>query len=143
MALPKRFHIQIVTDERLLAKKGISSAIDPDARFGRKSISKSFFGYKTHLTMTEEEIITDLVVTPGNEDDGRQLQTLVNNSRKKHPTIKEVFADTAYSSKDNLSFLQTENIKANFPLNPIVYGQRKGTRKRIEHKMLNLRTHIE
>jgi hypothetical protein len=116
---------QIVKDERLLTKKGIRSAVDPDARFGRKSDSKSFYGYKNHIAMTEEEIITDLVVTSGNEDDGKQLQPLVNNSRKKHLTIKEVFADTAYSSKDNLSFLQTENIKANIPLNPIVYGQRK------------------
>lgn len=35
---------QIVEDERLLANKGIMSAIDPEARFGWKSNTKSFFG---------------------------------------------------------------------------------------------------
>jgi desulfoferrodoxin (superoxide reductase-like protein) len=34
----------IVEDERLLARKGIQSAIDPDARFGWKSNTTSFFG---------------------------------------------------------------------------------------------------
>lgn len=60
-ALSDKLHIakEIVEDERLLANKDIRSAIDPDARFGWKSQTKSFFGYKEHLAMTEEEIITD------------------------------------------------------------------------------------
>jgi len=41
-------HIRIaktmVKEERLLARKGIQSAIDPDARFGWKSTTTSFFG---------------------------------------------------------------------------------------------------
>ncbi|KJB84984.1 hypothetical protein AZ66_27450 [Paenibacillus sp. E194] len=48
---------QIVEDERQLSHKGILLAIDPDARFGWKSSSKSFFGYKEHIAMTEEEIL--------------------------------------------------------------------------------------
>lgn len=116
---------QIVKDERLLTNKGIRSAIDPDARFGRKSTSKSFYGYKNHIAMTEEEIITAVHVTPGNEADGTQLQALVNKSLKQELTIEEVLADTAYSSKDNLKFLQKEEMDASIPLNPIVYGQRE------------------
>lgn len=68
--------------------------------------------------MTEEEIITAIHVTPGNEDDGKQLQTLVNKTREQHITIDEVLADTAYSGKGNLSFLQTEEIKASILLYP-------------------------
>jgi transposase len=116
---------QIVEDERLLTNKGIQSAIEPDARFGRKSKSKSFYGYKNHLAMTEEEIITAIHVTPGNEDDGKQLKTLVNKTTEQQITIEEVFADTAYSGKDNLNFLQKEEIKASIPLNPAVYGTRE------------------
>ncbi|CAG7650228.1 hypothetical protein PAECIP111802_04670 [Paenibacillus allorhizosphaerae] len=50
-AISEKLHIakQIVEDERLLANKGIRSAIDPEARFSWKSSSKSFFGYKEHL----------------------------------------------------------------------------------------------
>jgi len=61
---------QIVEDERFLALKGVLSAIDPDARFGWKSSTKSFFGYKEHIAMTEEEIITAVEVTSGTADDG-------------------------------------------------------------------------
>jgi hypothetical protein len=68
---------QIVEDERLLANKGIMSAIDPEARFGGKSSTKSFFGYKNHIAMTEEEIITAVEMTGGSTDDGKQLPNLL------------------------------------------------------------------
>jgi hypothetical protein len=71
---------QIVEDERLLANKGVMSAIDPDARFGWKSNTKSFFGYKSHIAMTEEEMITAVEVTGGSHDDGKQLTTLLERS---------------------------------------------------------------
>jgi len=53
-ALKKQIRIAkaVVEDERLLAYKGIRSAIDPDARFGWKNSATSFFGYKEHLAMT-------------------------------------------------------------------------------------------
>ncbi|AJY75450.1 hypothetical protein VN24_13835 [Paenibacillus beijingensis] len=46
---------KIVSDERLLSWKGVQSAIDPDARFGWKSATTSFFGYNESITMTEEK----------------------------------------------------------------------------------------
>ncbi|MBT2697177.1 hypothetical protein J7E79_07105 [Bacillus sp. ISL-40] len=54
---------QIIEDERLLTNKGISSAVDSDARFGRKSKSRTFYGYKNHIAMTEEEIFTAIHIT--------------------------------------------------------------------------------
>jgi hypothetical protein len=38
---------------------------DQDAKVGHKSVDSSFFGYKTHMAMTEERIITAAVVTTG------------------------------------------------------------------------------
>ncbi|WP_408006191.1 IS1182 family transposase [Pseudalkalibacillus sp. A8] len=116
---------RIVEDERLLSKKGILSAVDPDARFGWKSTTKSFYGYKNHLAMTEEEIITGVQVTPGNVDDGKQLKELVNQSKAGGMEVNEILADTAYSSKHNLSYLQQNLITASIPLNPSVYGARE------------------
>lgn len=75
--------------------------------------------------MTEEEIITAVHVTPGNEVDGKHLLTLVNKTVEQELMIEEVLADTAYSSKENLRFLQKEEIDASIPLNPIVYGKRE------------------
>jgi hypothetical protein len=62
--------------------------------------------------MTEKEIITSIHVTPGNKDDGKLLQTIVNKTIEQQLTIEKVLADTAYSGKDNLSFLQQEKITA-------------------------------
>jgi transposase len=112
---------QIVEDERLLANKGVMSAIDPDARFGWKSNTKSFYGYKQHLAMTEEEIITAVEVTGGNEDDGKQLSKLVEDTIRTGVQVKKVTADTAYSGKDNLAALKSKEIQAVIPLNPIVH----------------------
>lgn len=52
-------------------------AEDAEARVGHKSADSAFFGYKTHLAMTEERIITAAVVTTGEKNDGKQLQDLI------------------------------------------------------------------
>ncbi|HYE69779.1 MAG TPA: IS1182 family transposase [Anaerovoracaceae bacterium] len=118
---------QIVEDERLLSNKGILSAIDPDARFGWKSSTTSFFGYKEHIAMTEEEIITAVKVTTGTEDDGKQLGDLLKQSLESGMKVEEIIADTAYSGKDNLAIMKKETIQPVVPLNPIVHegGQKQ------------------
>lgn len=118
---------QIVEDERLLAFKGIQSAVDPDARLGWKSEEQSFFGYKSHLAMTEERIITAVEVTSGEKADGNYLQTLVNRTKEAGMEVKEVLADCAYSGKDNLDYLYEDEITPTIPLNPQVLEDRKDT----------------
>ena len=54
---------------------------DQDARVGHKSADSSFFGYKTHLAMTEERIITAAVITTGEKSDGKQLHKLIEKSK--------------------------------------------------------------
>jgi len=53
---------------------------DEDAKLGHKTADTSFFGYKTHLAMSEERIITAATVTTGEKTDGKQLQTLIEKS---------------------------------------------------------------
>ncbi|WP_442956083.1 IS1182 family transposase [Paenibacillus sp. MMO-177] len=113
---------QIVEDERLLSSKGVLSAIDPDARFGWKSSTKSFFGYKEHIAITEEEIITALEVTPGSTDDGKQLPVLLEQAKANGIDVVEIIADKAYSGKDNLEIMKTETISPVVPLHPVVHG---------------------
>jgi hypothetical protein len=112
---------QIVEDERLLAHKGVRSAIDPEARFGWKSQTRSFFGYKEHIAMTEEEIITTITVTPRTVDDGKQLPSLLHQTQVQGIQVQEVLADTAYSRLENLKLLREKEITATIPLNPSVY----------------------
>jgi transposase len=54
---------------------------DPDARTGHKTQDSSFFGYKTHIAMTEERIITAAVVTSAEKGDGPELPTLLEISQ--------------------------------------------------------------
>lgn len=73
-----------------------------------------------HLAITEERIITAIEVTTGEVSDGKYLETLVEKSKRNSIEVKEVLADAAYSSKNNLEYMDKEGIKAIPPLNPIV-----------------------
>lgn len=82
---------------------------DADARVGHKTADTSFFGYKTHIAMTDERIITAAVVTSGERSDGEQLEALVEKSRDAGLNVKTVIGDTAYSGKANLELAESKN----------------------------------
>lgn len=75
---------------------------DEDARIGHKSEDDTFFGYKTHIAMSDERIITAATVTSGEKGDGPQLEELVRQSRANGMVVETVVGDTAYSGKDNI-----------------------------------------
>ena len=97
-----------------------SRSIDKDARLGHKSEDKSFYGYKTHIAMTEDRIITAAAITSGEAFDGTELPELVKKSRDAGVTIDEVIADTAYSTLDNLKDAKANDYKLISRLNPKV-----------------------
>jgi hypothetical protein len=101
-------------------KEKLSYSNDPDARTGHKSEDSSFFGFKTHLAMSEERIITAAVVTTGEKSDGKFLQELVHKSQKAGVEIDTVIGDTAYSEKDNISYANENGIILVSKLHPIV-----------------------
>lgn len=99
---------------------------DQDARVGHKSADTSFFGYKTHIAMTEERIITAAIVTTGEKHDGKQLQALIEKSKAAGMEVKTVIGDTAYSEKDNLAYSKENERELISKLNPqISQGARK------------------
>ncbi|MNF65934.1 Transposase DDE domain protein [compost metagenome] len=99
---------------------------DTDAKTGHKSADNSFFGYKTHLAMTEERIITAAVVTSGEKGDGPELPKLLEISQENGIDVDTVIGDTAYSGKENLKLTSAQNIKVVARLNPSIS---QGTRK--------------
>ncbi|WP_110930239.1 IS1182 family transposase [Paenibacillus bouchesdurhonensis] len=107
-------------------------AADPDARVGHKSADSAFFGYKTHLAMTEERIITAAVITTGEKNDGKQLKTLIEKSQASGMLISTVIGDAAYSEKDNLTYAKNNEIELVAKLNPLIT---QGARKK-EHEFL-------
>jgi hypothetical protein len=99
---------------------------DMDAKIGHKSEDSSFFGYKTHIAMTEERIITAAVVTSGERGDGPELPTLLEMSQKNGIDVDTIIGDTAYSGKENIKLTSSQDIKIVAKLNPsITQGCRK------------------
>jgi len=102
------------------------SANDTDAKIGHKTSDTSFFGYKTHLAMTEERIITAAIITSGEKSDGKQLKCLIEKSRKTGMKIDTVIGDKAYSEKENIEYACSEKLQLISKLNSsITQGLRK------------------
>lgn len=108
------------TGEQLVFSK------DTDAKTGHKSADSPFFGYKTHLAMSEERIITAAVVTSGEKGDGPELPKLLKISQENGMDVEAVIGDAAYSGKENLKIARDQSIKIVAKLNPsITQGFRK------------------
>jgi len=127
---------KIVSDERLLAWKGVQSAIDPDARFGWKSATSSFFGYKESIAMTEDGIITAMKIEAGNASDPKAFPELLAQTSETGLVIKEVLADKAYGSFINLKLLEKDGITPTIKLNEMMlYGHQDEQREKfVYHK---------
>ena len=50
---------------------------DQDVKIGHKTADTSFFGYKTHIAMTPERIVTAATITSGEKHDGQELVNLI------------------------------------------------------------------
>jgi transposase len=107
---------------------------DQDAKIGHKSADSSFFGYKTHIAMTEERIITAAIVTTGEKNDGKQLQTLIEKSKATGMEVKSVIGDMAYSEKDNIVYTKGNRIELIAKLNPLIT---QGARKKEDEFLFN------
>ena len=99
---------------------------DEDAKIGHKTADSSFFGYKTHIAMSEERIITAATITTGEKNDGKQLETLIEKSIEAGIEVETVIGDAAYSEKGNIEYTNTNEIKLVSKLNPsVTQGYRK------------------
>ena len=107
-------------------QENLTLSKDTDAKIGHKSAESLFFGYKTHLAMTEERIITAAVVTSGEKGDGPELPKLLEISQENGIDVNTIIGDAAYSGKENLKITNEQNTKIVARLNPtITQGNRK------------------
>ncbi|WP_165044890.1 IS1182 family transposase [Dysgonomonas sp. ZJ709] len=96
------------------------STTDTDARVGHKTKDTSFFGFKTHIAMSEERIITAATITSGEKGDGYQLPSLVEISKANGIQLDTIVADTAYSSAYNLRLAHNQQIELVSKLHPSI-----------------------
>ena len=100
----KKLKEQIKQIKQLLEEdeiRKIRSKDDQDARFGHKTPTSTFFGYKNHIAMTEERLIAGISVTDGSAPDGQQLPNLIEKAEKNGISVTEVIGDMAYVSEEN------------------------------------------
>lgn len=130
---PQIAHVPAVKERLNLLKEVVndyqehlSYSSDVDAQKGHKTADSSFFGYKTHIALSDERIITAAVITTGEKSDGKYLQELIEKSEQAGIKVDTVIGDTAYSEKANIEYTNRENIALVSKLNPVIS---EGTRK--------------
>jgi len=79
---------------------------DPDARFGRKSEDKGFYGYKEHCALDADSgLIVVSETTPGQVSDHQVFVPLLDGQPQ------EITADKAYDSRENRAILSARGVK--------------------------------
>lgn len=107
---------------------------DEDAKVGHKTYDTSFFGYKTHIAMTEERIITAATVTSGEKHDGKQLKALVEKSIEAGIELENIIGDAAYSEKENIDYAKEENLNLISKLSKTVsHGNSRQSQTKFEY----------
>lgn len=131
---PKIAHIPAVKEKLNVLKEVVEDyqehlhySADEEARVGHKTADSSFFGYKTHIAMSDERIITAAIVTTGEKSDGKYLRQLVEKSQCTGMKIETIIGDAAYSEKRNIQFTNQNELQLVAKLNPSVS---EGTRKK-------------
>lgn len=103
-----------------------SSVIDRDARLGHKTKDSDFFGYKTHIAITPERIVTAAVVSSGEKGDSDYATELIEKTESAGVQVDAMIGDGAYATKDILSYANDENrddkITVVAPLHPFVFN---------------------
>jgi len=111
-------------------KKG-ESPRDPSAQWGvkhtrmvrdengkKRKVPEYFYGYKMHTSFNAEaQMITSVVVSPGQRYDGHYLPSLIESDLAQGLPIEVCTADRGYDDTDNHFFLQTRGIRSAIHLN--------------------------
>jgi IS5 family transposase len=100
---------------RRVAKDRVISTVDPDARHGHKTQSRSFDCYKGHVAVDpDSEIITNTTVTPGNAGDASVAEELIGDlvDDDQRDGNTKVFGDSAYGTGEFQQHLDDNDISS-------------------------------
>jgi hypothetical protein len=104
---------------RRVAADRVISTVDPEARHGHKTKSRSFDGYKGHVAIDpDSEIITATEVTAGNVGDGAVAEMLIGpeleEARKADAAEPvEIYGDASYGTADLVEKIEAAGAEAN------------------------------
>ena len=94
----------------------IVSPIDADARYGAKSKTKKFHGYKANITETvKSRFITNVMAMPGNMHDGNITSEMVLEQKYHDIVPEKLIGDAAYSTASHRKKLYDSGTKVVAP----------------------------
>lgn len=94
---------------------------DPDAKWGHKTKTYSFFGYKIHLIVdVHSQLPIEVIVTSGQVADNTQAIPLLEQAQTQHPdlTFLATSMDSAYDDQAIYERYTQDGIAPIIPLNP-------------------------
>jgi len=109
---------------RRVAPDRVISTVDPEARHGHKTASRSFDGYKGHIAVDpDSEIIVKTEVTPGNASDASAAPALLSDVLAAEPEANkaagaEVYGDSSYGTAELVEQLEGAGVEANVKVQP-------------------------
>ena len=89
----------------------IISTNDPEARHGRKSSCRLIKGYKTHVIVTPDEIVTSVAVTAANAADSAPVSKMVEDLDGRQAKSEQLYGDCAYGGADLRAELRTAGVE--------------------------------
>ena len=119
----------------------LEASVKEEARLEHKTADSSFYGYKSHIAMTDERIITACVVTSGEQSDGKYLPELYAKTKENSLDIETIIGDAAYSGKDNIQLARKEKIHLVSKLNPSVF-QKVTVKKRMPLNLIKTQGYL-
>lgn len=118
------------------------SPIDEDARYGCKSDTKRFMGYKANVTQSvENKFITNVEVIPGNKREADSTVGMVIDQKKNGLVPQKLIGDAAYSDGINRKMLKDNGTMMVAPLRQVNERSQKVYPKSMfyfDEKMLTL-----
>ena len=122
--------VNVAKDDRRQKKEG-KEPRDKGARWGVKGkhkvrdeegkeieVKEYFYGFKAHTSMNSEaQMITSVVVTAGNQTDGKQFPALVELDEKHELPIEIYTGDRGYDDTENHYLLKSKKLQSSLKLN--------------------------
>ena len=102
-------------NNRIQTEKPVKTLVDKDAKLGHKTKEDLIFGYKNHATVTEEGIITAVVVTSAAEKDDKQLSEIIAKQEKLNLKAEIIDGDSGYGYIETFKTAKSNDVILNAP----------------------------
>jgi len=86
------------------SKRTLASFVDPDARLGHTSATRTFVGYKVHVAQdTTSEVVTSVETLSGNAHEGKATERLLDQEEERDVHHTGLVADAFYDNQQTFT----------------------------------------